>query len=114
MQDLELRGKVAIACGWADVSLTRPPFEKELVGWSPYFDFICKVSIPEYELSLDAIVAEFDKKDWNFQLIRSIESDGMTIYSAKDSRFSLEIENMPTGAIALCKLFLAINEQEKK
>jgi hypothetical protein len=70
--------------------------------------------IPEHDVSIDVIDKEFNAQDWNYTLTRFIEADGMTVYSATDTRFSIEIEYMPTAALAMCHLFLAIHNQLKR
>jgi hypothetical protein len=117
MINLELREQVAIARGWTDIK----PLGKYLVPWGidPDDQYQCRSPIPEYDLSIDAIASEFDKKQipWGVETIHQDDENDEAIpkligYGASSSDFDIEIQE-ETAAIALCKLFLAICAKEK-
>jgi hypothetical protein len=112
--DLELRKQVAKACGWINIQdCSRTAFSRSqgvVFCLTGNLEAGLKI-IPEYELSIDAIAAEFDKKGWGWGLesVHYQSSDSIE-YLATSGFYELEIE-AKTAAIALCKLFLQIHQQ---
>jgi hypothetical protein len=92
--DLELRKQVAIATG-------KNVFKGDYCSMS--------IPIPEYELSIDAIAAEFKKRNWFYEVAWM---PSLNLARADDvNAFEVRAE---TEAIALCKLFLALCKQEQE
>ena len=106
--DLELRKQVAIATG---KNVFKGDYKDQLIDY--WADCSMSIPIPEYELSIDAIAAEFDKKGWGWSLesVHYQSSDSIE-YLATSGFYELKIE-AKTAAIALCKLFLEIHQQEQ-
>ena len=106
--DLELREQVAKACGWINIKdCGRTAFSRSqgvVYCLTGNLEAGLKI-IPEYELSIDAIAAEFDKKGWEWISERTNLNDGTFKYWASNQ---FGCEQAETAAIALCKLFLAI------
>ena len=96
MRDLELRKQVAIACGHTDFTIDEYGLRYKNL-----------VFVPKYELSIDAIAAEFDKKGWDWDLER-YTSQKRVEYIAVSPLIDYSNSEL-TGAIALCKLFLELN-----
>jgi hypothetical protein len=117
--DLELRKQVAKACGWINIKdCSRTTFSRSqgvvfcLTGnliEEKYLEII-----PEYELSIDAIAQEFDKKCWDYILERT-EVDGVCYFLAYCDKYigTIPMMKAETAAIALGKLFVQIHQQEQ-
>jgi len=107
--NLELREEVAIAAGWTDTKI-RVPYPLRCLGTSPQGEPGCY--LPEFDRSIDAILREFDKQDWDYDFKRYTHADGLTEYKASSLLLELSYTEV-SPAIALCKLFLAISAKEK-
>jgi hypothetical protein len=107
MINLELRKQVTIACGWTGIlALGRA----ELYGCRDLLSGL----IPRYETSCDAIMAEFERRNFNYFLGRSSISDaGIYYLASNDDLMDISYEGN-TSAIALCKLYLALDHLDKE
>jgi hypothetical protein len=105
MQDLELRQKVAIACGWRNIKQEDRWIYPVMVGENLSYP---STLIPKYELSIDAIVKEFIRKDWFFEAAWMPAFQKFRVIDIDTHEF-LE----PSLPIALCKLYLAICEDRE-
>jgi hypothetical protein len=111
MENTELRVKVAELLGWTDIKL-REPWTIGDFGTSP--DGRTDEGIPEYDLSVDAILQAFADKGWEFGLetISYFDDDPLR-YMASNGYWELEIED-EYAAIALCKLFIVMYDLIEK
>jgi len=102
--DLELRKQVAIATG---KNVFKGDYKDQLIDY--WADCSMSIPIPEYELSIDAIAAEFKKRNWFYE-VAWMPSLNLARADAVNA-FEVRAE---TEAIALCKLFLALCKQEQE
>jgi hypothetical protein len=95
MIDLELRGQVAIACGWTDLVNRRVRTGDSLYGTHPNLNHAYPVT--QYDFSVDAIAAELTKRKWGWglQTLGEFDPTGLVYEVASYEASSASFELVP-------------------